>query len=100
MPGDTMVRVEIDGEEPLKAALYNASGDKVAGDDKQFQGNKILYAPHTPSVKPEVWKLKLYNVVEDHRVRLGAPLLSLFFTAPANRAVPASGTGTKVESHL
>ncbi len=100
MPGDTMVRVEIDGEEPLKAALYNASGDKAAGDDKEIQGNKILCAQRPPSAKPEVWKLKLYDVVEDHRVRLGAPLLPLLFTALANGAVPTSEVGTKVEPLL
>ena len=85
-PDQKTVQIEVFGEEPLCAALCDAAGRKVAEAVPSFRGSRILSATRTPSAKPELWKVKFDEVVEDYRACVGAPAVPVFFTAPSNAA--------------
>lgn len=82
------VTVEVIAEvgESLAVELYDEAGVVRASQDS-FVGTKYLVVQREPSAKTELWRLKLFKVVEDHYIRLGAPLPPMVFTDPANRLV-------------
>lgn len=82
------VTVEVIAEvgEPVAVELYDEAGVVRASQDSFF-GTKYLTVSREPSAKTELWRLKLFKVVEDHYVRLGAPLPPIVFTDPANRLI-------------
>lgn len=82
--GATEVKIEVNGShgEWVTASLLNAENqvmDKVV----KSRAGKILYAKRTPGTKDEVWALDLCGL-EDHKVRIGAPCLPIFYAAPEN----------------
>ena len=80
----TEVKVEVAGAggEWVTASLLNAE-NKVMDKVVKSGVGKILYAKRTPTAKDEIWVLDLYGM-EDHKVRLGAPCLPIFYAAPEN----------------
>jgi hypothetical protein len=90
VPADVReVAIEVIAEvgESLAAELYDEAGVVRASQDS-FVGTKYLVVPREPSARMELWRLKLFKVVEDHYIRLGAPLPPIVFTDPANRLLP------------
>lgn len=83
----TEVKLEVYGEEPLCATLYDASGAVVQDLSPRFKGRKIILAKRKPSQKDELWRLKCHRVAEDYKLRIGAPSLPLFFTNPQNAVI-------------
>ncbi len=82
--GATEVKIEINGAhgEWVTASLLNAENQVVDKVVKSRAG-KILHAKRTPTAKDEVWALDLRGL-EDHKVRIGAPCLPIFYAAPEN----------------
>ena len=78
------VKVEVAGSggEWVTASLLNAE-NKVMDKVVRSGVGKILYAKRTPTAKDEIWAIDLYGM-EDHRVRIGAPSLPIFYAAPEN----------------
>ena len=83
-PEQKEVQVELYGEEPLRGTLYDASGKVVADIPKTFIGTKLLRAERKPSRKQELWRVSLTRVMEDHRIRIGAPAEPILFTSPGH----------------
>lgn len=82
--GAKEVKIELYADEPAGGALIDADG-KIRDQVKRIEnGIKILYAKRRPSAEPEIWSVKLFNVSEDHGIRLGAPLSPIVSTSPAN----------------
>ncbi len=85
VPGDAPeVKVEVYADEPVGGALTGPDGKVYDKVNQMEHGIKILYAKRTPTPKPEIWQVKLFNVSEDHGIRLGAPLQPVVYTDPAN----------------
>ena len=85
VPADAKeVKVEVTGAggEWATASLLNAENKEMDKIVKSGVG-KILYAKRTPTAKDEIWALDLYGM-EDHKVRIGAPCLPIFYAAPEN----------------
>ncbi|OQA81732.1 MAG: hypothetical protein BWY31_03693 [Lentisphaerae bacterium ADurb.Bin242] len=91
-PGVKEVLVELNGSprEPASGWLYNAKGEVVDSGVK-MDGGKILVGKRSDDSKFEVWALRV--AVAKSWVRLGAPLVPLFSTAPANLLVPKEQVG-------
>ena len=70
----------------LNGGKLKLNTTKVAEAVPSFRGSRILSATRTPSAKPELWKVKFDEVVEDYRACVGAPAVPVFFTAPSNAA--------------
>lgn len=75
-------------QESLKAILYDADGKPVAGSNKAFDGARLFSVPRKPAQKMEIWHLRMYDVVEDCSVRIGAPQQPVLFTSPGTVVVP------------
>ncbi len=86
---DRRVRVEVCafGGEAVQAELFNAAGEKVAGDDEPFDGIRVFDVTRAPTAVAEVWKLRFLSVVEDYLVSLWSPLAPVVFTAPENQLI-------------
>ena len=78
------VKIEVNGSggEWVTASLVNAENQVMDKVIKSSAG-KILYAKRTPTDKDEIWMVDLQGQ-EDHKVRIGAPSLPLFYAAPEN----------------
>ena len=88
LAGQREVKVEINAEEPLCVALYDAQGNLKLDMNPRFTGRKILLTEREPSEKDELWRIKCYRVAEDYGIRLGAPCYPILFTAPENAVIP------------
>lgn len=89
VPGDLKrVCVEVTGiaGEMVEATLIDASG-RVLAHEERFHGTKFLAADRTETQASELWLLRTTKVQEDYYVRLGAPLVPLVFTDPANALI-------------
>ncbi len=85
VPADAAdVKVEIYADEPVSAALIGPDGKTRDQVVKLLGGIKILRAERKPTRNAEIWQLKLFDIVEDHGIRLGVPMQPLVFTDPAN----------------
>jgi len=86
---DRRVRVEICAfsGEAVQAELFNAAGERVAGDQAPFDGIRVFDVPRTPTAAAEIWKIGFQTVVEDYLVSLWSPLAPVVFTAPENQLV-------------
>ena len=80
------VNVEIcgsDGDEWVIGTLRDAGQQVMAKTEKVYVVPKTLHAERTPTERNEIWELEL-QAAEDHHVRLLAPCLPIFYTAPEN----------------
>ncbi len=85
VPGDAPdVKVELFADEPVGGALIGPDGKTHDRVTQVANGIKVLYANRAPTAAPEIWQVELFNVSEDHRIRLGAPLQPVVSTDPAN----------------
>ena len=71
------------GGEWIHAYLRDSSQKIVDKAVECYSAPRILTVKRTPTEKDEIWTLELH-AEEDHRVRLGAPCLPIFYAAPEN----------------
>ena len=73
VPGDCEeVRIGVDPEEPVEAALFDAAGREVA--HKRFERVAgTLSARRAKTEKDEVWMVDLSGAVEDAKFKIAAP---------------------------
>ncbi len=85
-PGVKEVFVELNGSprEPASGWLYNPKGELVDS-GVNMDGGKILVGKRSDDSKFEVWALRI--AVAKSWIRLGAPLMPLLSTDPANLLV-------------
>ncbi|MDD3694513.1 MAG: right-handed parallel beta-helix repeat-containing protein [Lentisphaeria bacterium] len=78
---EVAIRVGASMGEPVAVQLIDEKG-KVVDNKPQFTGVQFLKASREASAKDEIWQIRLHQVVEDHNVRLGAPLKPIVYTSP------------------
>ena len=84
--GAEEVKVEVAGDESKEwvHAYLRDAGQRIVGKAVEcYSAPRIISVKRTPSEKDEIWSLELH-AEEDHRVRLGAPCLPIFYAAPEN----------------
>ena len=83
------IKVEISGQagETVDAALRGPDGKTVTS-ATNVSDAKILSYTRPETNKSEVWSILIRNAIDDHYLRLGAPLLPLISNSPENLLVP------------